>query len=89
MALPPAQTPLYNHPLPLIEDWLVSLGGNRRQQSPHCWHLQVEHWTADIYLETEEITVCYFPEDKIQRVSRSFKYSLSREDVEAAVLAGP
>ena len=89
MALPPAQTPLYNHPLPLIEDWLVSLGGNRRQQSPHCWHLAVANWTADIYLETEEITVCYFPEDKSQRVSRSFKYSLSRGDVEAAVLAGP
>ncbi|MFN5513468.1 MAG: DUF3143 domain-containing protein [Cyanobacteriota bacterium] len=87
MALPPAQTPLYNHPLPQIEAWLTGLGGLRLQEPAHGWRLDGRDWTAQLYLETEEVVVCYFPET--QTVSRSFKYSLSREDIEAAILAGP
>jgi hypothetical protein len=47
-------------------------------------------WKAEICLETEELTVRYFDaEQESQNLSRSFKYSLSRQDVEYAVFSGP
>ncbi|MFN7384757.1 MAG: DUF3143 domain-containing protein, partial [Dolichospermum sp.] len=45
---------------------------------------------AEIWLDTEEITVRYLQSGgNNQDIQRSFKYSLSREDVEAAVFSGP
>mgnify|MGYP001811413968 CR=1 FL=1 len=89
MTLPPADTPLYNHPLPQIERWLTALGGEKDTQAPHCWHMQFPQWTAELCLDIEEVTVRYFPCNTEREIARSFKYSLSREDIEAAVLAGP
>jgi Protein of unknown function (DUF3143) len=41
-------------------------------------------------LESEELTVRYFDAElESQNLSRSFKYSLSRQDVEDAVFSGP
>ncbi len=89
MILPSADTPLYNHPLPTIEAWLRNLGCEKDDSMPHCWHIQFPQWTADLCLEVEEMTVHYNSKDSNQDIARSFKYSLSREDIEAAVLAGP
>ncbi|BAZ44442.1 hypothetical protein NIES4102_14510 [Chondrocystis sp. NIES-4102] len=90
MNLPEAETPLYNHTLPTIEDWLRSLGCHQDQENLHCWYVEKSDWKAEISLDTEELTVRYFdtqPEN--ENLRRSFKYSLSRQDIEAAVFSGP
>jgi hypothetical protein len=90
MTLLPADTPLYNHPLPEIEQWLLSIGGQQDDTELHCWHLTKDTWQAELCLEVEELTIRYhFPVTKERDIYRSFKYSLSREDVENAILGGP
>ena len=90
MSLPEADTPLYNHSLPTIEDWLRSKGCDRDTENIHCWFLNESNWKAEICLEVEELTVRYFDtESASQNLSRSFKYSLSRQDIEEAVFSGP
>lgn len=90
MAIPPAQTPLYNHPLPDIEQWLRSQGCQQDTDLLHCWHIQKSSWEAEIVLDIDQITVRYFnTESEGQEIQRSFKYSLSRSDIEAAVFSGP
>ena len=91
MNLPEADTPLYNHTLPTIEGWLRDKGCNQDRDNLHCWYLDCSSWKAEICLDTEELTVRYFdtPQASQNNLSRSFKYSLSREDVEEAVFSGP
>ena len=86
-ALPPPQTPLYNHPLPALERWLVELGA--RQAAPHSclWQLQRSGWTATLELEVEELSVRWSAAGG--DVQRQFPYGFSRADVEAAILEGP
>lgn len=90
MELPSADTPLYSHPLPKIEQWLQDLGCQQDRDNLHCWYVQRPQWQAEICLETEELTVSYFnTEAKAKDFNRSFKYSLSRQDIESAVFSGP
>jgi hypothetical protein len=89
MSLPAPETPLYNHPLPQLERWLMALGCQQDRGDRHCWLLQQRDWDAELSLDTEELVICYFPHQPQRKVVRSFKYSLSRQDVEAAVLEGP
>ena len=90
MALPSAETPLYNHPLPEIEKWLKSQGCEQDRNDLHCWHVERASWSAELCLEIEELTVRYLKGKEGGRdLQRSFKYSLSRQDIEAAVFSGP
>lgn len=90
MPIPSADTPLYNHPLPEIERWLIDLGCQQNPDDIHCWTLEHSTWKAEICLEIEELTVRYFNAGSGGAdLTRSFKYSLSREDIEAAILSGP
>lgn len=90
MTLPSSDTPLYNHSLPIIEQWLQDLGCQQDSEKLHCWSIQTPNWQAEISLEVEEITVSYLNATEGNReLTRSFPYSLSREDVEAAVFSGP
>jgi Protein of unknown function (DUF3143) len=90
MTLPTPDTPLYNHPLPEIEDWLRSQGCQQDLQELSHWRLKRSNWTADLWLDIDQITVRYseIPESS-QNIQRSFKYSLSRQDIEDAVFSGP
>lgn len=86
----PSDTPLYNHPLPEIEEWLDNLGCKQDQENLHCWEVTRPSWQAKLYLDVEELTVRYFQTDESgQDITRSFKYSLSRGDIESAVFSGP
>jgi hypothetical protein len=87
MSMPPEETPLYNHPLPALEEWLRGLGA--RQESPHssCWELRRDAWTARVALEVEEMKVSW--REPGGESVRLFPYGLSRADAEAAILAGP
>jgi hypothetical protein len=90
MPLLSADTPLYNHPLPQIEQWLKTLGCRQDLQQLHCWTVQHHDWQAEIALDAQEIVVCYHRNaDSSRSITRSFKYSLSRRDIEDAILAGP
>ena len=90
MNLPPENTPLYNHPLPLIEQWLSDLGCQQDAHNLHCWFVERPRWQAEISLEIEELSVTYLKagEGGVD-ITRSFRYSLTRLDVEAAVFSGP
>lgn len=90
MTLPSAETPLYNHPLPDIEQWLLSKGCQQDASELHCWHLYRAEWEADLALDIDSIVVRYLkagPDG--QDLQRVFKYSLSRKDLEEAIFSGP
>lgn len=96
MTLPPPETPLYNHPLPDIERWLMAQGCFQDKTALHCWHVERPEWSAELCLEIDQLTVRYFDCDNPEAfpeaqpaIQRSFKYSLSRRDIEEAVFAGP
>ncbi len=90
MSLPNADTPLYNHALPTIEQWLISQGCQQDSSELHCWHIQKADWKAELCLDIEELTVRYFQAgEQNQDIQRAFKYSLSRQDIEQAVFTGP
>ncbi|MFM2061239.1 MAG: hypothetical protein RLZZ507_909 [Cyanobacteriota bacterium] len=86
----PSYTPLYNHPLPQIEQWLKDQGCQQDEKELHCWRIQRPSWEAELWLDIEQITVRYIQlGENSQEIQRSFKYSLSREDIQAAIFAGP
>jgi hypothetical protein len=90
MSTLPANTPLYNHPLPQIEQWLKDQGCQQDENELHCWRLERADWEAQLWLDIEQITVRYMQAGvNGQDIQRSFKYSLSREDIEQAVFSGP
>jgi hypothetical protein len=90
MTLPSADTPLYNHPLPDIEQWLQELGCQQDNNELHCWRVERPSWNAELFLDVEELTVRYIQAGETGRdIHRSFKYSLTRQDIEDAVFSGP
>ena len=86
-SLPPERTPLYNHPLPAIEQWLRELGASQGGSRSEIWDLGRPGWTARIELESEDLLVHWVGEGVDS--TRRFPYGLCRADVEAAILAGP
>jgi hypothetical protein len=88
-SLPSADTPLYNHPLPDIETWLTEQGCQQDRQELHIWRVERPEWSAELSLDIEELTVIYGSQEGGPPIQRTFKYSLSRHDIEAAVFAGP
>jgi hypothetical protein len=90
MALLPPETPLYNHPLPDIEVWLTEQGCQRDQSELNYWTIQRPSWKAELVLDTDSIVVRYLGAgEEGQDIQRSFKYSLSRQDLNDAIFAGP
>ncbi|MEG4024057.1 DUF3143 domain-containing protein [Microcoleus sp. S13C4] len=90
MTLPSADTPLYNHPLPEIEQWLKSRGCQQDQRELHCWQIEQLTWKAELSLDIDQLTIRYINAGNDgQDIQRAFKYSLSRQDIEAAVFSGP
>lgn len=88
--LPLPETPLYNHSLPAIETWLRNLGSIQDLETLNCWSLQQTDWSAEIELGTDQIVVCYRAAGEAgQDLTRAYKYSLSRADLEAVILGGP
>lgn len=90
MTLPSADTPLYNHPLPEIEEWLRSKGCQQDRDDIHCWNLKQDTWSAQIWLDIDCLVVRYVnSSEEGQDIQRSFKYSLSRQDLDEAIFSGP
>lgn len=90
MTLPSSETPLYNHPLPAIERWLLSQGCQQNRQELNYWRVAKATWEAELCLDIDQLTVRYFNAGADGKdIQRSFKYSLSRKDIEEAVFSGP
>ena len=90
MALPSADTPLYNHTLPDIALWLTQQGGQQDSSELNRWEITKVAWRADLLLETDSIIVRYLEAGSAgDNIQRGFKYSLSRQDLEDAIFAGP
>ncbi|NET49560.1 MAG: DUF3143 domain-containing protein [Merismopedia sp. SIO2A8] len=90
MTLPSLDTPLYSHPLPDIEQWLVSHGCEQDPQERHFWQINTDTWEAEIYLDVDSLKVKYLKAGEGgSDIQRSFKYSLSRQDLDEAVFSGP
>ncbi|MEM8613773.1 MAG: DUF3143 domain-containing protein [Cyanobacteria bacterium P01_H01_bin.105] len=90
MALPSADTPLYNHTLPDIELWLKQHGCEQNSSELNRWEIAKAAWQADLSLETDSLVVRYRNlSDVDEPIQRGFKYSLSRQDLEDAIFAGP
>ncbi|MEY3736082.1 MAG: hypothetical protein RLZZ624_1141 [Cyanobacteriota bacterium] len=85
--LPPAPTPLYHHPLPSLESWLQELGARQAHRHSPRWTLELPEWSAEIELGQAELGVSWLADG--QRCQRRFSYGLTRQDVQAAILAGP
>jgi Protein of unknown function (DUF3143) len=89
-SLPKSETPLYNHTLPDLEQWLRDRGCERDLEELHLWYVNYPAWSAEISLEIEELSILYQEsESQSSPLRRTFKYSLSRRDVEDAIFAGP
>ncbi|AFZ47902.1 hypothetical protein Cyast_1949 [Cyanobacterium stanieri PCC 7202] len=83
-------SPLYNYPLPAIEDWLTSMGCEQNTQELNRWYLKKDDWEAEIILETEDLNIHYLKAGADgSDIKRAFRYSLSRQDIEDAVFSGP
>ncbi|PSB04493.1 DUF3143 domain-containing protein [Merismopedia glauca] len=90
MELPAPETPLYSHTLPQIEMWLTEQGCQQDPQSLNSWRIEAQKWQAELVLEIEELVVCYLDTgEQGDDLYRSFRYSLSRQDIQDAVFAGP
>ena len=90
MPLPSADTPLYNHTLPDIELWLKQQGCEQNSSELNRWEIAKASWQADLSLETDSLMVYYRNRrDAGENIQRGFKYSLSRQDLEDAIFAGP
>ena len=90
MALPSADTPLYNHTLPDIELWLKQQGCEQDRDELNRWEVSQPSWQADLILETDSLIVRYLKAGEAgEDIQRGFKYSLSRQDLEDAIFSGP
>ena len=65
----PANMPLYSHPLPEIEQWLKNQGCQQDDTHLHCWRVQRANWEAELWLDTEQITVRYLQAPDFPRMN--------------------
>ncbi len=87
MLLPPANTPLNQHSLVALEDWLTELGAKQSFDDPCSWQWLTLEWYADIKIAKDELQVTW--EKNGIKTKCLFSYGLSREDVYAAIIQGP
>ena len=87
-ALPTDRTPLNQHSLMALEQWLLNLGAEPAPEAPSRWLLNTPTWTAELVLEQEDLRVTWLQPDD-ETCQCWLPYGLSRADVEAAIQAGP
>lgn len=87
-SMTPSSKPLYSHTLPEIEQWLADFGCDRSESDISQWSVSKEDWSAQLYLDIDSIVVDYVDATGGE-IQRSFKYSLSRSDLEKVIFSGP
>ena len=86
--LPPPTTPLNQHSLRALEEWLHTLGAEPINGDRCRWSLAKETWSAELRLDREDLVVIWQNTDAAAAPC-SLPYGLSRQDVTAAIVAGP
>ena len=86
--LPTAETPLNQHSIRALEQWLSQLGATVVEGNPCQWTLVRSDWSADLLLAREDLVVVWSANAPGEQRC-SLPYGLSRKDVEAAINAGP
>ena len=87
-ALPSDQTPLNQHSLRALEQWLRELGAEPASDNPCLWVLSCPDWSAQLLLDREELKVIWQQPGQPDRQCL-LPYGLPRADVAAAIEAGP
>jgi hypothetical protein len=87
--LPPESSPLNQHSLRALEQWLLQLGAIRINNDPCRWQLERPDWSAVLLLAREDLKVIWQASETTGDKQCSLPYGLSRADVEAAIQAGP
>ena len=85
--LPPPETPLNQHSLQALEEWLRGLGAGRSEDDLCDWIWEQPGWSARLRLDQEGLGVTWTSSQPAK--SCAFPYGLPREDVEAALRLGP
>ena len=88
-SLPPESSPLNQHSLRALEQWLLQLGAIRIDNDPCRWQLERPNWSAVLLLAREDLKVIWQASRNTGETQCSLPYGLSRADVEAAIQAGP
>ena len=88
-SLPPESSPLNQHSLRALEQWLLQLGAIRIDNDPCRWQLERPDWSAVLLLDREDLKVIWQASGTSADTQCSLPYGLSRADVEAAIRAGP
>ena len=88
-SLPAESSPLNQHSLRALEQWLLQLGAIRIDNDPCRWQLERPDWSAVLLLDREDLKVIWQGSDTSAERQCSLPYGLSRADVEAAIQAGP
>ncbi len=87
LSLPPSDIPLNRHSLTILESWLTQLGAERYRDDPCKWALKRSNLSIEILMDKDDLKVTWEKEGQISQCC--FSYGLSREDVEAVIIAGP
>lgn len=85
--LPPPETPLNQHSLQALEEWLRVLGAGRSEDDLCDWIWEQPGWSARLRLDQEGLGVTWTSSQPAK--SCAFPYGLPRKDVEAALRLGP
>ena len=88
-SLPAESSPLNQHSLRALEQWLLQLGAIRIDNDPCRWQLERPDWRAVLLLAREDLKVIWQSSGTTGETQCSLPYGLSRADVEAAIQAGP
>ena len=83
----PSNTPINQHSLQSLEEWLIDLGATKDIDNPSKWYLLLSDWNATIFFEQEDLSVVWESGGKVTK--RLFSYCINREDIENAILQGP
>ena len=83
----PPDTPINQHSLQSLEEWLIDLGATKDIDNPSKWYLLLSDWNATIFFEQEDLSVVWESGGKVTK--RLFSYCINREDIENAILQGP
>ena len=87
LSIPPATTPLNQHSLGALEQWLSELGAQKSDEDPCLWNWELTNWSAKIEVGQDELRVTWI--EGTQKSQFGFPYGLPRQDVEAALNQGP
>ncbi len=83
----PSDTPINQHSLQSLEEWLIDLGATKDIDNPSKWYLLLSDWNATIFFEQEDLSVVWESGGKVTK--RLFSYCINREDIENVILQGP